>query len=416
MGGTTIAAPAPAAVNPAAVFKELGTRFTLHEEVTKYLVETIGLVSLEEFHYLFTCDTDAGPMVIDKITADINKPLEAARLRRAWAAVRDAATSNEIKKAMDSTADDLDKMLSRSEMDNLEDLFWTRYKLRFAADMDPSDSLVSRLSREITRRVLTVHCPLKVRTVASQLRSERKTVPITATLQLVEAEAKEPDSTANVVNYLRGLHILLVAFSKAGSTPVAPAPDARESRGADTTLYVECPLDVMLRYHQRATTALAQIHPARQFEWLKSRDEAERAAWVERHRGSCLSLGNIVQTLYKEREAAWMPDATLVDAPARSSNWNGIPENAFPRGKKRGNEGKAKQQPKGQQKDRPAGASKVVNTTKDGRQICIKYNLGKCSEPCPEKRLHVCNASVKGGRACGLRGHTASVCRNRRAD
>ena len=118
---------------------------------------------------------------------------------------------------------------------------------------------------------------------------------------------------------------------------------------------------------------------------------------------------------YKEREAIWMPDASLADSSFnRNSAWPAPPANEFPRGAKRGNDGRPKApQSKGQQ-PKSGGTANVKSVTKDGREICEKFNRGQCSDPCPAKRLHVCNAAIKGGRACGLRGHTSGQCRNRR--
>ena len=60
----------------------------------------------------------------------------------------------------------------------------------------------------------------------------------------------------------------------------------------------------------------------------------------------------------------------------------------------------------------PKKKAQTADKLKDGTEICRNWNLGKCSDPCPQGRKHVCNAvSKKGGRICGLRNHTSEQCR-----
>eukprot|EP00971_Amphidinium_carterae_P088759 1756483-Amphidinium_carterae.1 len=47
-----------------------------------------------------------------------------------------------------------------------------------------------------------------------------------------------------------------------------------------------------------------------------------------------------------------------------------------------------------QRKQSPGARPLTSDKLKDGKEICKKYNLGQCSEPCPAGRLHVCNAVV----------------------
>ena len=60
------------------------------------------------------------------------------------------------------------------------------------------------------------------------------------------------------------------------------------------------------------------------------------------------------------------------------------------------------------------GAPKTVKKTKDGKAICQAYNAGHCKGKCPKWELHICNAKLRNGRACGLRGHASKFCKNKR--
>ena len=63
---------------------------------------------------------------------------------------------------------------------------------------------------------------------------------------------------------------------------------------------------------------------------------------------------------------------------------------------------------------RPPGCKKTMDKRHDGKEICRDFNLGRCKNSCPHGRLHICNALLKNGRACALKGHTLKECRNRR--
>ena len=53
-------------------------------------------------------------------------------------------------------ADDFEELLPRPELDQLAEAFWKRHKQQYAAAVEPSDSLISRLFKEIAKRATTV--------------------------------------------------------------------------------------------------------------------------------------------------------------------------------------------------------------------------------------------------------------------
>eukprot|EP00972_Heterocapsa_arctica_P054793 8077590-Heterocapsa_arctica.AAC.1 len=63
----------------------------------------------------------------------------------------------------------------------------------------------------------------------------------------------------NIGSYLTLLFSLLLAYARAGRRPLVGAPEATEDRSADSTMYIEVPLDVVLKYHGRAQNRAAQL-------------------------------------------------------------------------------------------------------------------------------------------------------------
>eukprot|EP00972_Heterocapsa_arctica_P023137 3407084-Heterocapsa_arctica.AAC.1 len=63
---------------------------------------------------------------------------------------------------------------------------------------------------------------------------------------------------------------------------------------SETPAFVECPLDIMLRYHHRATRQAALVNPRDALEWLTRRDKEERTLWVDKHRSSASTFGSVV--------------------------------------------------------------------------------------------------------------------------
>eukprot|EP00971_Amphidinium_carterae_P120707 2391875-Amphidinium_carterae.1 len=58
----------------------------------------------------------------------------------------------------------------------------------------------------------------------------------------------------------------------------------------------------------------------------------------------------------------------------------------------------------------PTGTTSA--TLKNGKEVCAAWNKGQCKEPCPQSKLHVCNAVIgKNGRVCAMSNHTAGRCR-----
>ena len=115
--------------------------------------------------------------------------------------------------------------------------------------------------------------------------------------------------------YLQKLHTPLIAYALAGVAPLPGVGDPTKEfvLGANSTEFVEAPLDVLLQYYFPARKSLA---------WLQHRDSEERAEWVP-DTGSTRSLGSVVKERMETRDVYWVPAATA-EAPqpqAVPSSW-----------------------------------------------------------------------------------------------
>jgi hypothetical protein len=227
------------------------------------------------------------------------------------------------------------------------------------------------------------------------LRSER----LTDKLQLTEIQDVEESRPETVSGYLSGLRTLMIALARAGCIPIDT--QIAESFDTATLLYVECPLDITLAYYFKCEKAVLS-NSGERLQWLRSRDEDERSEWVYRLQNTPLTIGNIIATVAVERAAIWQtenfPRAQASQQPARAPKPSHEPPSKRPK------------VDSSQRKSLPQKGSdqthEHTDALKDGSSICKNWNRKQCSDPCPGRRLHVCNVLVK-GRACGMRNHCA---------
>ena len=104
------------------------------------------------------------------------------------------------------------------------------------------------------------------------------------------------------------LQTLMIAYSMAGVTPMSGAPiaTAEATLGAESTKFVQAPLDVMMANYFRAKRTTSMLPVAKRSAWLAARDAEERAEWVARFRESALSLGQVVKDVFMARDAHWI--------------------------------------------------------------------------------------------------------------
>ena len=325
---------------------------------------------------------------------------QAARLRRAWASVRLFYQQAEQDRSKVLTSD-LDTMLGDTELRTVKQSFWRRYKLRFPAEVHPADATVSRVSREMEKRMLCVYNVWKVKSLQFQLHTTQRKRKLADGLYMDDQE--EDEATGHDADsYLDRLHTLMLAYALAGSQPLAGAPATVEDLGADSTSYVAAPLDIMLAYYLRAKRTTMQVTLGRRLQWLQARDAEERAEWVTRYRESTLPLGQIVKEVFAARDAHWLPMA------APTSEGPAVVAAAVGGSASTPKAGVTSQFALG----KPINGRKVARVMKDGTRLCASFQHGQCKQksPCPAGH-HRCGLVVRGERTCGSPGHGAAACR-----
>ena len=171
-----------------------------------------------------------------------------ARLRRAWASVRQTALCKETRQAVTTFAE-LDDLLGETDLRNVKVQFWKRYKLRYPAEIMPCDQNVSRCFRELDRRMLTVYDIWKVRTLQHQVTTTRKRKKLAEGLYSFEEDC-ETNVSHNLSSYLANLHTYLLALAITGSVKKTGAP-ADETFESDSVKFVAAPWDVLQAYYFR---------------------------------------------------------------------------------------------------------------------------------------------------------------------
>ena len=240
------------AVDPATlkIFADLGKQFDLEDKVVTWLTSRTGLGARTLDDFVFSCADPKEVKALAREASPENELMAVSRLRQAWHALkrsRDAA--DEVKRVGQDTSD-MDELLPSAVLDDIESRHWNRYKMTWPPDMSPADTVVSRIVRELDKRTLGVREVFKVRTQAQQQRGMRKRTKLANSIEMLSAEAEEQEVRHTTQNYLAGLHTLLIAYSKAGSKPRADAPES-EPKTMDSTMVVECPMDILMRYFYR---------------------------------------------------------------------------------------------------------------------------------------------------------------------
>ena len=170
----------------------LALNFSLAPEIQARILAE-GLSHLEELRFFFDNEEHVGRWVA-KLGLGDKTMLETSRLRRAWAAVRLYFSTSEQDRSKVALTD-LDTMLEDGELRDVKQAFWKRYRQRFPAEVHPADSLLSRVSRELSKRMLCVFAIWKVRSLYFQLTTVQRKRKLGDNLYTEEAETEGAPAT-----------------------------------------------------------------------------------------------------------------------------------------------------------------------------------------------------------------------------
>ena len=157
---------------PHETFALLGQLFNLDARVVvALLAETI--VALRDFRFFFATEAEADTFVSKQDPVIPHAQLQISRLRGAWTAVRNQAARQDGDRSRIELAG-LEEMLTPDELNNVKTRFWKRHKLHNPPETMPADSLISRCSKELTKRMLDVVPVSTVKTLMHQVTHSKK--------------------------------------------------------------------------------------------------------------------------------------------------------------------------------------------------------------------------------------------------
>ena len=231
--------------------------------------------------------------------------MQAARVRRAIQALQQAMETEEVRKRKALAGDDLDDPIPQEDLDQLCSSSWRRHRCRSPPGVEPADSLISRLYKEMTKRVLQVKCVWSTKTRKHNIKGTLKKQKIGDKLTLTHENEEEEESVVHdVQTYLAKLWTLLLAYARAGIRKLPTAPN-EEKADTPTHDFIEAPLDLMVAYYERAKEKTLALPPRRQLAFLQQRDEEERTQWVDAYRHSIRGLGQCIFEVFHRRQALW---------------------------------------------------------------------------------------------------------------
>ena len=200
----------------------LALNFSIDSVVVKALLET-KIQNLEEFRFLFE-DESKVDTFLAKIPLGEDRLIQGSRLRRAWTAVMLYYKTQDQDRSKISLSD-LDTMLADSELRDVKSSFWVRYRMRYPPEIHPADATLSRVSRELSKRMLCVYSLWKVRTLQYQLHTTQKKRKLAEGLYTEEVE-DDDRAPHDWESYMDRMLSLMLAYAMAGVTPRADVRDA----------------------------------------------------------------------------------------------------------------------------------------------------------------------------------------------
>ena len=142
-----------------ATFAALSAKFGINDNVKDLFLDG-PMENLEDFRYYFANEKEIDAFVAADDTlrhgAQPELRIQIARVRRAWAAVRQNGLRKENRNTVSSVAE-LDDLLEEGTLREVKVQFWKRYKMKYPVEVSPSDQLLSRCYRKLEKRLLTVY-------------------------------------------------------------------------------------------------------------------------------------------------------------------------------------------------------------------------------------------------------------------
>ena len=136
-----------------AAFEEVEKKFQWDPKVTKWLLapDGLGATSLNDFLFAATEAKELGT-IADQAGCE-NKLLMTSRIRQAWTSLKTSSDDKEKLKRKNAEDVEMDSMLPQMELDDLAAKHYHRYRMVWPPEIMPSDQLISRVSKEMDKRL-----------------------------------------------------------------------------------------------------------------------------------------------------------------------------------------------------------------------------------------------------------------------
>ena len=222
-------------------------------------------------------------------------------------------------------------------------------------------------------------------------------------LEMVQGGRDEEDVEFKTIReYLSKLFTLMLAYAVAGSSAIEGCPTV-EKRGAESTLCVQVPFDVVIRYYYRVKRYADELPAAVALVMGQKRDECERELWIDGFRNGGKTLGEVIVKTAEIRESVGQVPDELKKL----------------RGKDGQEEVRNKRDADGRLK---SGGTRMTSADieckfRNGTKLCREFQFGNCKVENCQKGKHQCARKVgTKGRVRGGK-HSAVKCqaKNRQA-
>ena len=139
---------------PEDTFTALALQFNFEQRIKDKIIE-LGIRTIAEFRHYARSEDEIKKLFIDTIKdpayEEMQGRLQAARLRFAWTACKALLDSEHAAASLPPAPTEEETLLPKQELEQLKEAFFRRYHLRPEPRQYPSDRLLSKLSRQLTR-------------------------------------------------------------------------------------------------------------------------------------------------------------------------------------------------------------------------------------------------------------------------
>ena len=266
---------------------------------------------IELFAQISDKELDAIPVQADLAgvgqLSEIDITVELAALRMVREQLREQLAAVSAGSAKEEV--ELDSPLPTSELLSLQEKFKAHHKFFWTPEQAPSDQMVSRSSREFTKRSLSRRQLDKGK---SQADSQQAGLTKSASVGGMDVDAKLVFGAAEQAAPLGGqmdtlfrIKLLLRAHAIAGIELIADPEPNPIPPDHDSTQYRVCPFDVVFRIQCRIERCLKDVPQDQAKSWLIRMFDQEQRYWIEAVRDTRMTIGQVMLQSLQQREAVW---------------------------------------------------------------------------------------------------------------